>query len=150
MDRRYKKRMEVYWVREKQRSIASIDLLDFNSWFDEWHTHPDWKAKGNRFGESRALVAKHTYELLYYAETRAKSRANDIQLWATICRDTRDNAVYVHTKNPNGTPYPYAFEGVQWGIDMPEELRGVVDLTSHEIGKASYSGEDVYFIRRKA
>lgn len=58
MDRRYLKRMSVYWAREKKKALMALDSLDMSSWFDLWHTHPDWKSKGNRFPHDRATVAK--------------------------------------------------------------------------------------------
>ncbi|MEQ1531696.1 MAG: hypothetical protein ABL925_20480 [Methylococcales bacterium] len=106
MNRRYQKRMSAYWIRKKRKALKAFDRLDMSSWFDFWHTHPDWKSKGNRYLETRAMVAKLTYELLTYAENLAQFRNKPIQIFASICEDTGNNAVYVHTENPNGTIFP--------------------------------------------
>ncbi len=82
MDRRYKKKMQRYWARELESAKSSIDNLDFTSWFDLWHTHIDWKARGNRYPESRAEVARATYDLLLYAEQAGADRQRD--LWGQV------------------------------------------------------------------
>lgn len=148
MDRRYKKRMTFYWDRERKKSFEAIGALDFSTWFDLWHTHPDWKCKGNRYIEDRITVAKMTYDLLKYAEDLAGNR--EIQIFATICEDTGSNAVYFHTKNPNSTPFPFDFNSkVEWGVTTPSVLENIVDLVIHEIGKAKYDDEIEYIIRKK-
>ncbi len=134
MDRRYRKRMARHWLSEERRAIASIERLDVETWFDLWHTHPDWDGKGNRCPENRAAVAEMTYRLLRFAEQRIAARKEPIQVFATICADTADNAVYLHSGNPNGTPFPHPFEGVRWGVAAPAELSGIFDAALHEVG----------------
>lgn len=73
MDRRYRKKMTAYWFREKNKSMKHLNELDFTSWFDYWHLHPDWHAKGNRFADDRRSVALSTWELLAHAEQKLKS-----------------------------------------------------------------------------
>src|SRR5690606_30388392 len=114
---------------------------DFTSWFDLWHTHIDWKARGNRYPESRAEVARATYDLLLYAEQAGADRQEPIQFFAQVCENTGDNAVYVHTENPNGRKFPYEFKGTNWLASAPPELDGVVNQKTHEIGLASLDDE---------
>ncbi|WP_432724057.1 hypothetical protein R0381_000628 [Jeongeupia wiesaeckerbachi] len=147
MDKRYRKRMAAYWAREERKSLASLSRLNYATWFDLWHTHPDWKAKGNRCAENRAAVAAQTYKLLKQAERLASTSGQTIQIFATVCEDTGNNAVYLHTKNPKGTAYPQAFSGAQWGVAVPAELIGVMDCDTHEIGKMVYSDAVEYIIR---
>lgn len=149
MDHRYKKRMNAYWTRERIKVLSAIYSLNFSSWFDLWHTHTDWKSKGNRFPEHRATVAEITYEALKHAE-RLAATANDavIQIFATICVDSGNNAIYIHSANPNGTVFPHEFPGTEWGVGAPTELAGLIVKTTHEVGRAQH-GEDVYFIIRK-
>ena len=63
MDRRLKKRLDRYWARERGKQLEDIDRLDFSSWFDFWHTHPDFESKGNRNAQSRAMVGALTVEI---------------------------------------------------------------------------------------
>ena len=130
--------------------MAALDHLGTNNWFDLWHTHPDWKSKGNRFPENRVAVAQLTYHLLQYAENITIPRNLAIQIWASVCEDTGNNAVYLHTENPNGTPFPYQFEGVEWGVSGPLEIRTIINKSMHEIGRIRYADETVYIIRKKA
>lgn len=149
MDRRYQKRMSAYWHRAKKKAIAGLERLNFSTWFDFWHTHPDWYSKGNRFPENRAMVAKITYELLCYAEKLSQLRSEPIQIFATICEDTASNAVYIHTENPNGTPFPDKFTDTIWDAPPPPELVDVVNEITHIIGKQIFSDETIYIIHSR-
>ena len=131
-------------------SYRSLDSLDFNSWFDLWHTHPDWESRGNRYPEDRAIVAASTYQLLRYAEKLAVRSAREIQIFATVCCNTGDNAVYLHTNNPNGVAFPHVFPGLIWGVPLPPELNGVVEEETYEVGSESYEGKIEYTIRRRS
>jgi hypothetical protein len=146
MDRRFKKRIARYLRQQEQIASAAISKLDMRNWFDLWHTHVDWKSKATR---ARPQVARLTYRLLLQAEERAAIRSDPIQLWATLCEDTGQNAIYVHSENPNGSPYPYPFDGVLWDVQAPHELQGVVEHT-HELGCARYETQVVYLIRKRA
>ncbi len=149
MDHRYQKRMSVYWSRDLKKELKAFDRLDTSSWFDLWHTHPDWKSKGNRFPENRAIVAKITYQLLIYAECLFQSRSQPVQIFASICEDTGNNAVYIHSENPNGTPFPYEFSDTVWDVPEPLELFGIVDNQIHQIGLQKFSNESVYVVRKR-
>lgn len=140
--------MERFWAREFKRARSAIDSVQSSEWFDFWHTHLDWKSKGNRYPESRANVARLTYELLLYAESKLTQRTKPIQVFAQTHQDTGNNAVYIHSENPNGTEFPYKFEDFEWQIEAPSELAGVVDLSIHEIGFAQYNDAHVYAIRK--
>lgn len=150
MDRRYRKKMASYWMREKKKSILALDELNYSSWFDYWHLHPDWYAKGNRFAEDKRCVALSTYDLLVHAENKLQDRVGPYQVWATICQDTADNAVYIHTENENRTKFPHAFEGVQWHVPPPNELENIVNLMAHKIGKVTYENSQVYIVTTNA
>jgi hypothetical protein len=139
--------MDVYWKREFARAKRALDQRDYAGWFDLWHLHLDWKAKGNRSGEDRAAVAKFTYMLLNHAESLAHGRA--IQVFATICEDTGDNAVYLHSANPHGTPFPHAFGEIEWDVLGPPELHGVVDLNRYVIGRIQRVASLEFIIQRR-
>lgn len=146
MDRRFQKRIERYLAERERIALDHFEELDMASWFDFWHEHPDFKFKANR---AKTLVANLTYSLLKKLELLASERTEPIQIWATLCENTGNNAIYVHSPNPNGAPFPYSFEGVVWGVAEPPEAIGLLDQT-HEIGKSDYDDEMVYFIRQRA
>lgn len=149
MDRRYKKKMDLYWAREERKNLAYLDRLDWSSWFDFWHLHPDWDARGNRYPVMRSAVANMTLRLFQYAESKAEGRVKPIQLWATFCEDTGDNAVYAHTENPNATSYPYDFAGVEWGQFPIAGLDSDADLSEYEIGRLNYEGSVQIILRQQ-
>lgn len=133
-------------MREEKKSMLTLEKLDYSSWFDYWHLHPDWHAKGNRYADDRRRVALSTYNLFALAEIRLKDKIGPYQVWATICPDTGDNSVYIHTENENGTKFPHEFADVQWHLPAPEELDNIVDLRVHKIGKAVYESDTVYIV----
>lgn len=149
MDRRFRKKMELYWAKEWNKTLREIQELDFEDWFDFWHTHPDWNFKGNRDNEMKSWVNSITYKVLNEIELHAKEQRNRVQIWATICEDTGNNAVFIHSKNPNGTQYPYDFSDVQWDIDTPEEIKDIVNHSEHEVGKSIIDNEVIFYIRKK-
>jgi hypothetical protein len=146
MDRRFRKKMEGYLARRERIALDTFAKLDITSWFDFWHEHPDFDLKANR---AKKMVATLTYSLLKEMERLVSERTEPIQVWATLCENTGDNAIFVHSPNPNGTSFPYSFEGVEWGVEEPPEAVGLLDQ-AHEIGKAKYQDEAVYYIRQRA
>ncbi|HPF58404.1 MAG TPA: hypothetical protein PK820_06370 [Candidatus Competibacteraceae bacterium] len=95
-------------------------------------------------------MASYTYDLLNVVEEATKSQINRLQVWAILCEDTGNNAIFIHSENPNGKPYPYGFENVVWGVPEPTEAKGLVNRNIHEFGKAKYEEEIVYYIRKKS
>ena len=141
--------MEQYWEKEYAKTLSQLNDLDIESWFDFWHTHPDWKSKGNKNSDTRAWVTAITYELLKEVESITKPQGSRLQVWATICNDTGNNAVFIHSENPNNTPFPFKFSDVQWCTESPPELNGLIDNSTHEIGVWDYDSEVVYFVKNK-
>lgn len=146
MDRRFEKRIARYLAERERVALEHLAKPDMASWFDFWHEHPDFKVKANR---AKTMVATLTCSLLKKAESLASKRTQPIQIWATLCENTGDNAIYIHSPNPNGTPFPYAFDGVEWGVKQPPEAVGLVD-EAHEFGKRVSENEVIYFIRQRA
>lgn len=150
MDRRYIKKMERYWAREIEKTRSQISARDFSSWFDFWHTHPDWKGKGNKNSETKIWITNITYELLKFTEELTESESNRLQVWATICENTGTNAIYVHSKNPNETPFPFDFFNTVWDVKLSPEDGIKIDYTKHQVGMMKYEDEVVYYIRKKS
>lgn len=151
MDRRYRKRMDAYWFRQERKALRDLEIRDIEKgWFDLWHTHPDWRSKGNRFPKNRKAVAAITYRLLLRAEELAATRKEPIQVFAILCEDTGSNAVYLHTPNPNGTPFPCELEATDWGLKELPNLGSLVDTNTHEIGKSQHEDGTDYIIRKRA
>jgi hypothetical protein len=146
LDRRYQKRISHYIEKCEKTALANLSELDIDGWFDYWHMHPDHKFRGNRV---RPLIARLTYKLLQAAERRIEARSKPIQAWALLHENTGNTAVYLHSPNPNGTPFPYDFEGVEWGVTEPDEVRSIL-RQSHELGRCTFEDETIYVIRKRS
>lgn len=134
MDRRYKKRMDRYWDKMMNHAVNSFSNLDPSGWFDYWHCHIDRYGKGCKRPENRESSIALGYEILKMAE-EFKSKVNGpIQSWWFVQEHSFDDAVYLHSPNENGSPFPYDFEGVDWSKSNNETLSKVVDLKKFKIG----------------
>ena len=125
--------------------MGELAELDAEEWFEYWHAHPDLWGKANR---AKPMVALLTYKLLQHAESLVCARKDPVQVWATLCENTADNSIFIHSPNPNGTPFPESFAGVEWGAAEPLEAKGLLKST-HEVGRLVREGEVVYFIRAR-
>ncbi len=120
-----------------------------SEWFDLWHVHPtpgvsvapgpdEWRVRLRRL-----LAAWERVE----AEARRLSRSH--QTWLVIDpADPGQDAVYLHTPNPNEDNFPYCFDGVAWGVEFPEELVEFVAGRGVEFGRSEYGGSVLYWLRR--
>lgn len=145
MDRRYRKRITRYWAAREKAGLHTLSRLDMESWFDWWHMHPDWKGKGDRCPDNRKVSVEVVYRLLQEAEKLRNKASKPIQCWALIASSAYDDAVYMHSENPHGTP-PYDFSGVEWDSVGNEMLSEVVDSSTHRIGKLQNESEALFFI----
>lgn len=150
MDHRRRKRLFARLAKAYSAAVRRVDRLDTLTWFDLWHTHIDWESIGNRHPECRAEVARLTYALLWHVEKHFSERSEPVQIFATICEETGNNAVWVHSANPHGNQFPYIFPNPIWRAAPPSELDDVVDQVRHEIGKVRYEVETQHVIRRRA
>ncbi len=146
MDKRYSKRMTQYWNRSHAKAVSMIDSLDWEGWFDLWHLHYDKKAKGNRI-ENRFCSNFLGYELLKLIEQYCSNRTKPSQCFLCVYPDVNDDAIYVHTENPNPNSigFPYDFSEVIWGATDNSVLNSLVNLKTHQIGKVD-TGEYKYHI----
>ena len=148
MDRRYIKRIERYWSKIENEVDVVFSNIDVDDWFDLWHTHIDRSGRGNSRLENRKRVNELTYEFLRKAEELTQHRNNDIQCWAIVCSDTMDNSVYIHTKNPNESEFPFAYEDIEWDSNN-KELELIVDKSLFQIGEYTGEHEIFFFIRKR-
>ncbi|MBD0296597.1 MAG: hypothetical protein ICV84_15595 [Flavisolibacter sp.] len=91
--------------------------LDFNggpnSWFDFWHTHVDWKGHGNDSWEARLPYLNELVRLFNELKSELKQYPKEYQLWMLIDeQDSGEDAVYIHSPNPNEENFPLVVENV--------------------------------------
>ncbi|SUI86759.1 Uncharacterised protein [Shewanella putrefaciens] len=149
MDRRYKKRIDRYWSKMEKRCERGLSDIDTDSWFDLWHMHPDWDGKGNARPENRHKSIELTYKYLKKAEALTEYRGKELQCFAILTIDTMDNSVYIHSQNPNGSEFPFKYDGVHWGY-FDAEINSIVNSDTHEVGIIYGEIDETIFIRKKA
>jgi hypothetical protein len=141
--------MQAYWARAEARGRRTIDALDKAGWFDDWHTHIDWRGRGNARPENVPEIAAVAVRLLHRLENATEDRSEPIQLWATLCGNTMNSAVHAHSQNPNGSAFPHDFHDVAWDSPVPDWLSAVVPRDTHQIGMAESGDERVYLVRKR-
>lgn len=101
-----------------RRGVGRWPLLPLEStdWWDHWHTHVDWEGWGNRSWRlRRAHLAILAAGFARVAEHRDRF-STPFQAWITIdVHDAGQDALYLHTPNPNGSAFPVIFPEAQWG-----------------------------------
>lgn len=125
-----------YWDKCRATAIATIDSLNWERWFDLWHIHYDIKAKGNRT-ENRPYSNFLGYELLKLIERYCSDRSTPSQCFLCVYPDANDDAIYIHTENPNpnSVGFPYKITNVTWGATDNSVLNSIVNIETHIIGK---------------
>ena len=126
--------MDKYWDKMRGYAVNSFSDLDPSEWFDYWHCHIDWQGKGDKQPENREASISLGYEILNIAEEFKKNVSGPIQSWWYIHEQSYEDAVYLHSPNDNGSPFPYEFEGVNWGQNDNELLSKLVDPARFKIG----------------
>jgi hypothetical protein len=81
---------------------------------------------------------------------RVKHWSKPRQTWIVVDDvDSSQDAVYLHTENPNQNSFPFGFEGVAWGGQPPVWLREFVFDAQHDFGVCLFDGDLTYWIREK-
>ena len=136
-----------YYRKLRRRAESERIPSGGRGWFDMWHTHPDWRGDGNRGARHRRqhLAAGFTILERYLAE--AAQIGGPMQVFMTIdALNSSQDAVWVHTPNPNRENFPYKFAGAVWDVDPPVILRELLRGRSWQLGR--YEGSPgVYCVR---
>ncbi len=146
VDRRYRKKMLRYWAREEAKADAILDRVLESEWFDYWHAHLDWRGRGNRHPTDRAELAAALLRLLQRVVSTGRK---DVQCWVTLAPDTGNSALFLHSRNPQGTPWPHPFEGTRWDADMPDWLAPLLP-EGIQAGSWGEGERKVWMVRKRA
>jgi len=107
--------------------------MERKQWCDFSHQHFDWQG----FGDQSWLDRRRHLAVLLNAFRRAQielsSYQREYQVFASVAPgDSASDAVYVHTPNPNGTPFPMNPTGER--VDrLPPLLAGRLDLARYQV-----------------
>ncbi|MFE6799851.1 hypothetical protein [Paenibacillus chitinolyticus] len=146
-------------IRGKRRYYRKIEkrIQNFNhhlsvetSWYNMWHIHFDGKGISENVKDRRSHI-KHYIKLFQKINTSDLSNSKPFQAWIFLDSEYPTcDALYLHTSNEHSS-FPFINKDIVWlseEKEIPEILKGIVDLIEFEVGEYRHSdGKTDYFIR---
>jgi hypothetical protein len=138
-----------YYYRLTQKSRRYRVNLEEKKWCDMSHQHFDWYGLGNSgWIHSRRHLTALLVALVQATNELAKSN-QPYQLFAFVnLEDRGGDAVFVHTKNPNGTDFPVTLPGKRIDV-LPSLLAGRVNLRKYNVYAYGETADRSYTIEFK-
>jgi hypothetical protein len=132
-----------------RRASSFAPNLGTGNWFDLYHTHFDWVGHGRRGARHRRQHLAALFAAFRQVAAQVRESDQPVQVWLSVAADheVEQDALYVHSANPNGTPFPYPFPGVEWNVHVPAFLSEFVQDAVHEVGFLEYEGAPQYIVR---
>jgi hypothetical protein len=131
--KRFRHRKRYY--RRLEREAAGF-RIDVDGWFDLWHTHPDWRGDGNRSGRDRRRHLAAGFTIFRNLLRQARESGRPMQVFFAIeALDSAQDAVYVHTPNPNRDNFPVRLERFTWDVPPPVILREFLTEPGWQLGR---------------
>lgn len=108
--------------------------IDFSggkdSWFDFWHTHADWDGEGNKNWSIRENYLNELLKIFNFFCEQMEAYPFPYQVWIEIYeKDSSDDAVYIHTKNPNSDNFPLRVKSDKKVINKNNKLEAFINQT---------------------
>jgi hypothetical protein len=136
-----------YYRRLRHQARGFKVDLPAKKWCDLWHTHFDWDGFGNLGGMHRRRHLNALLTALARARVELAAQPVAYQLFAAVYpKSSADDALYVHTRNPNSTPFPYAFEDAVPAAALPPLLAASVDRQHYRVLKSPADGGSCYLL----
>lgn len=112
------------YYRKLRADAEAYRIIGKGGWFDMWHTHPDWDGDGNRGARHRRRHLAAGFTIFQNLLREAEEAGGSVQVFMSIdALDSSQDAVWVHTPNPNRDNYPFAFSQIRWDVAPPVILR---------------------------
>lgn len=106
------------------------------AWYDRMHWHVDWPGLGNLSWRERRSHLAALFAMYRDLLAKTSDWTEPHQLWLQIdAADSSQDAVYLHTRSPNGGEFPIRFEWVTWDAEVPERLREFVTDPAWQFGR---------------
>lgn len=136
------------------RASAATFSLDFGSsqWYDLWHIHFDFRGYSRRSPQARTEHLAVLFTAFKGVLRQASEATRPVQVFVSIApaSEPEQDALYVHTPNPNGTPFPHKFQGVEWDAPVPAFLRRFVADEPFEVGIVRDDGRPWWVVRARS
>jgi hypothetical protein len=134
-----------YYKKLARRARSFKVELSKLGWCDLWHTHFDWKNFGKRTRTHRRKHMAALCHAFHRAQRELASQPIPFQLFLCIFRkNPGSDALYVHTKNPNGTEFPIQFDQYKKLSKVPPLLAGRFNTNDYCIYVES-DNEDTWY-----
>lgn len=105
-------------------------------WYDRMHWHVDWPGLGNTSWRARRSHLEALFAMYHRVLSQTAAWSAPYQTWLQInAVDSSQDAVYLHTPNPNNDEYPIDFGWVHWDANIPERLREFVTDPAWQFGR---------------
>ncbi|MED4285380.1 hypothetical protein P4679_25995 [Priestia megaterium] len=139
------------YFRELWETVKSIKINpDNKEGYNYKHFHLDFYGYGNYSVKMRKEHITAHIELCKRLREQLSGHINSFQCWVTIDMDDASaDAVYLHTENSTGNPFPNEFEGVNWDCGIPSFLTTVLDKDKYCIGHFFSEYGEAYIIKPK-
>jgi hypothetical protein len=98
----------------KAENFSIIEEPDH--WFDFWHYHVDERNTSNKSWKNRKQHLIALVIIFHQIAKETKILEIPFQLWLTVYeKNGYDDAIFLHTPNPNYDDFPFIQEGFEWG-----------------------------------
>jgi hypothetical protein len=135
-------------LEQLQMTANSFELqLAHDSWFELMHWHPDIYGTGNASPAARHACTLLAKQYLCTAMSALRTWHKESQCWCILDpSDSGEDAVYVHTENPNRPNFPYQYEGVSWDFSAPSWVISVFSSPQYLIGRSGEGEGLLYWV----
>lgn len=120
---------------------------DHGSWFDLWHTHTDLKGEGNTDFFTRLTFLEKLLQEYKRYKCELEKYPHPYQIFMIIDEnDSSEDAVYIHTQNPNRDNFPLKIEaGKNWTCTN-EKLGEFMKQTNFYIVEVTHLESKFYYL----
>ncbi|MCE9638260.1 MAG: hypothetical protein K8T90_21370 [Planctomycetes bacterium] len=123
------------YYRALQRKAAQFQV-ELDGWYDHHHWHVDWPGLGNLSRSERLQHLAALFVMFRRALAQTATWAQPHQCWLQIdAHDSSQDAVFLHTPNPNADNFPHGFGDLDWECPIPELLREFVAEPGWQFGR---------------
>ncbi len=138
-----------------RRLTADIEKVVVSSegWYCHRHWHVDWRGIGNLSWRDRRSHLTALFETYRRVLDQTKDWSKPYQCWLQIdAVDSSQDAVFLHTPNPNADNFPLNFDRVTWGVQVPDLLTEFLTDSKWQFGVSDTWRGDLrtHFIVRRA